>query len=104
MKDDQGWPTEDAVRETLAACGGEHAYAEEMLNRRAIITDLLDQIAPGETWTAADLREAAKAFAAVLGRQLGEQFPGKTFDVEVVGADLAEEEPAEVSVTFRRAG
>lgn len=104
VKDEQGWPSDEVVRETLEACGGDHGYAEEMLNRRFILADVLDPIAPGETWTAADLREAAKAVAARLEKQLGEQFRGRSFSVEVIGASLAEDEPLEVSVTFRRAG
>ena len=104
VKDDEGWPTEDVVRETLGHCDGDQAYAEELLNRRLLIADLLDHLAPGESWTAGDLVEIAKALAAALRHQLGEQFPGQEFAVEIVGAALAEDEPAEVSVTFQRAG
>jgi len=104
VKDDQGWPSEEVVRETLEHCGGDHGYAEEMLNRRFLIADVLDPIVPGETWTAADLREAVKAVATRLEKQLGEQFQGQRFALEIVGADLAEDEPLEVSVTFRRPG
>ncbi|MFT3769367.1 MAG: hypothetical protein QM820_28350 [Minicystis sp.] len=104
VKDDQGWPGEEVVRETLDHCGGDHAVTEELLNRRFLMADLLDALAPGEAWAAADLREAANALAAALERQLREQFPKQRFAVEIVGAALAEEEPAEVSVTFHRAG
>lgn len=104
VKDDQGWPAEDVVRDTLDACGGDHAMTEEMLNRRFLVADVLDHLAPGETWPAADLRELANALAAALEKHLAEQFKGQSFAVEVVGAALAEEEPAEVSVTFRRGG
>lgn len=102
VKDDGGWPAEDVVRETVEHCGGDHAVAEELLNRRFLIADVLDSIAPGQSWTAADLRELAKALAAAIERRLGEQFSGQSFAVEIVGAELADEEPAEVSVTFRR--
>ena len=104
VKDAQGWPSEETVRETLDHCGGDRAYAEELLNRRFLVADFLDVLAPGETWTAHDLTEAANALATTLRRQLGEQFPGKSLVVEIVGALLAEEEPLEVSVTFHRAG
>lgn len=104
VKDDGGWPSEDVVRETLDHCGGEHAYAEEMLNRRFLIADVLDKLAPGGGFSAADLREAAKALAARIAALLAEQFRGRRFAVEVVGAAEAEDEPMEVSVTFRREG
>lgn len=104
VKDEKGWPSEEVVRETLDHCGGDHAVAEELLNRRFLIADLLDHLTPGETWAPADLREVANALAAALQRQLGEQFPGRNFAVEIVGAALAEDEPGEVSVTFHRAG
>lgn len=104
VKDDQGWPSEEIVRETLEHCGGDHAVAEELLNRRFVIADLLEHLAKGETWSAADLEAAAKALADTLGRQLAEQFPGRGFAVEIVGAAQAEDEPLEVSVTFHRAG
>lgn len=103
VKDDGGWPAEDTVKETLAYCGGDHAVAEELLNRRTVLTDVLEPIAPGEAWSAEDLRAAAHALAAALGKQLAKERPGRVFAVEVVGADLADEEPLEVSVTFHRA-
>jgi hypothetical protein len=104
VKDEAGWPSEDVVRETLEACGGDHATCEDMLNRRFVLADVLDPIAPGEAWSAGDVGAAAKALASALQKQLAAQFPGQGFDVEIVGAHLAEEEPAEVGVTFRRAG
>jgi hypothetical protein len=104
VKDDQGWPSEQVVRETLEHCGGDHAYAEELLNRRSLISDVLDQLAPGETWTAEDLGELANALAATLEKQLAAQFPGRGLTVKTVGVHLADEEPLEVSVTFHRGG
>ncbi len=102
--DDGGYPTEEAVRETLASCEGDPAMTESMLNRRFLFADLLDHIAPGETWTAPEIQDLAKAFAAAVHAELRRQFPGRAFEVEVLGAHLAEEEPLEVCVTFHRAG
>jgi hypothetical protein len=101
--DDAGQPTEDAVRETLASCDGDHALTESLLNRRFLFADALDHVAPGETFSAREIGELAQALAAAVRAQLGEQFPGRAFDVEVTGAQLAEEEPLEVCVTFHRA-
>jgi hypothetical protein len=102
--DDAGQPTEEAVRETLASCDGDRALVESLLNRRFLFSDVLDHVAPGETFGAAEIGELVQAFAAAVRAQLGEQFPGRAFVVEVSGAQLAEEEPLEVGVTFHRAG
>jgi hypothetical protein len=104
VTDDAGQPTEEAVRETLAGCDGDRALVESLLNRRFLFADLLDHVAPGETWSAPELVELAQALAARLEVQLREQLPGRAFDVEIIGALLAEDEPLEVCVTFHRAG
>jgi hypothetical protein len=104
VKDDGGWPAEDTVKETLEYCAGDRAVAEELLNRRTVLTDVLEPIAPGESWSADDLRAAAQALAAAIGAQLARERPTPRFVVEVVGAALAGEEPLEVAVTFHRAG
>jgi hypothetical protein len=103
VKDDAGWPSLDTVKETLDYCGGDAAVAEELLNRRTVLTDVLEPIAPGESWSADDLRAAAQALAAAIGKQLAKERPAQRFAVEVVGESLADEEPLEVSVTFHRA-
>jgi hypothetical protein len=39
-------------------------------------------------------------WAAVLRDALRRQMPDRSFEVEVIGADLADDEPLEVCVTF----
>jgi len=71
----------------------EHDY-----NRRFIVRDL--NAVDGDSWTPADLVTCAEHWAAVLRDALRRQMPDRRFEVEVIGADLADDEPLEVCVTF----
>ena len=67
-------------------------------NRRFVVADLLDEVGV-VGWTAADLVALARAWAERLREALA-AFAGRTFRVEAIGEEGAEDEPLEVCVTF----
>jgi hypothetical protein len=109
-------PTEAHVQEALAQRRANYAAFtrpdrldararaayEHDFNRRFLIRDL-GWAGVDESWTPADLASCAEHWAAILRDALRRQMPDRAFEVEVIGADAADDEPLEVCVTFTQA-
>jgi hypothetical protein len=80
------------------------AYAQSDINRRFIIADFLARWLPPARATTDFPPElilaVARTFATFTRGRLGEAFPERRFEVEVIGDDGVDDEPLEVAVTF----
>jgi len=74
------------------------AAHEHDANRRFLIRDV-DGV-DADSWTPAELVACAEHWAAILRDALRRLAPDRSFVVEVIGADGADDEPLEVAVTF----
>ncbi len=68
-------------------------------NRHFVVANLLDELGV-KGWHADELVEIAEVWVEVVQEALARSFPERRFQVEVIGAGLAEEEPLEVCVSF----
>jgi hypothetical protein len=73
-------------------------------NRRFIIADFLDRwIRPPRATTDIPpelILAVARTFATFTRGRLGEAFPERRFEIEIIGVEGVDDEPLEVAVTF----
>lgn len=86
----------DAIRRS-----GSVSRAEEDCNRLFIVADIVDTYCPDLQHSEQDLIPIARAYAQKLASALAATFPQRSYEIEIVGEHLVDEEPLELCVTFR---